>query len=73
MGKFISGLPANNNLNKWASYAKQNSFDQRKSKAQSKRDLAPAGRGDREDDWSDKWQVPQAKSEGRGRHEAYRC
>ena len=33
---YISGLGTKDNLKDWASYAKQNSFDQRASKAQSR-------------------------------------
>jgi len=53
MGKFISGLPNNTNLDKWADYAKRGQ-------------LARAGRHDAENDWSDDWQQPQKSEEGRG-------
>ena len=46
MGKFISGLPTDNNLNKWADYAKRNSYGD--NKAQCREQLAPVGRGGRE-------------------------
>jgi hypothetical protein len=67
MSKYISGLPTQNNLDKWASYAKRNSYGD--NKAQCREQLAPAGRHDREDDWipnSGDWQEPQKQSEGRG-------
>ena len=46
MGKFISGLPTQNNLDKWADYAKRNSYGD--NKAQCKDQLGPVGRGGRE-------------------------
>jgi hypothetical protein len=66
MGKFISGLPTNHNLDKWADYAKRNSYGD--NKAQCREQLEPAGRHDREDDWipnSGDWQTDQKQSEGR--------
>jgi hypothetical protein len=63
MGKFISGLPTRNNLDKWHDYAKRNSYGD--NKRQCRDPLAPAGRHDAEDNWSDKWQEPQRKSEGK--------
>jgi hypothetical protein len=63
MGKFISGIPTHNNLDKWQSYAKRNSYGD--NKRQCRDQLAPVG-GNRENDWTnDKWQEPQRKSEGR--------
>jgi hypothetical protein len=35
-------------------------------KAQCREQLAPTGRHDAENDYPDKWQVPQRKSEGKG-------
>ena len=64
MGKFISGLPTDNNLGKWADYVQRNSYGD--NKRQCREQLAPAGRHDAENDYPDKWQVPQRKSEGRG-------
>jgi hypothetical protein len=65
MCKFISGLPTQNNLDRWHSYAKQNSYGD--NKRQCRDQLAPAGRHDAENDWSDdRWQEPQKKTEGRG-------
>jgi hypothetical protein len=65
MGKYISGFAKESNLDNWASYAQKNSYGD--NKAQCKEQLAPVGRGDREDDWkADKWQEPQKKTEGRG-------
>jgi len=65
MGKFVSGLPTDNNLGKWADYAKRNSYGD--NKRQCRDQLTPVGRGGRENDWSDdKWQEPQKKIEGRG-------
>jgi len=49
MGTFINGLGRKSNLDKWASYAKKNSYGD--NAKQCKEQLAPAGRGDREDDW----------------------
>jgi hypothetical protein len=63
MGKFISGLPTDNNLNKWADNAKRNSYGD--NKAQCREQLAPVGRGGRENyDWSS--EQPVRKTEGRG-------
>jgi hypothetical protein len=56
MGKFISGLPTDNNLDKWADYTKRNSYGD--NKAQCRDQLAPVGRGERENDWSDDWKQP---------------
>src|SRR4029079_13647024 len=64
MGKFISGLPNNTNLDKWADYAKRNSYGD--NKRQCRGQLARAGRHDAENDWSDDWQQPQKSEEGRG-------
>jgi hypothetical protein len=64
MGKFISGLPTDTNLDKGADYAKRNSYGD--NKRQCRDQLAPVGRGDRENDWSDDWKQPQKKTEGRG-------
>src|SRR6185312_13370695 len=54
MGKFISGLPNNTNLDKWADYAKRNTYGD--NKRQCRGQLARAGRHDAENDWSDDWQ-----------------
>ena len=64
MGKFISGLPNNTNLDKWADYAKRNSYGD--NKRQCRGQLARAGRHDAENDWSDDWKQPQKDKEGRG-------
>jgi len=67
MGKFISGLPTDNNLDNWANYAKRNSFDTSETKAQSRDDLAPCGRHDAENDWDSKnWHEAHKDREGRG-------
>jgi hypothetical protein len=63
MSKYISGLPTQNNLDKWASYAKRNGYGDKK--AQCKEQLAPLGRGDRENDYPDKWQQTQKREEGK--------
>src|SRR4029078_3004555 len=47
-GKFISGLPNNTNLDKWADYAKRNSYGD--NKRQCRGQLARAGRHDAEND-----------------------
>ena len=64
MGKFISGLPTRNNLDKWHDYAERNSYGD--NKRQCRGQLARAGRHDAENDWSDDWQQPQKSEEGRG-------
>ena len=72
--RYISGFPTSNNLDKWASYAKQNSFDPKESRAQSKRDLSEVKAGGRIN--SDDWQREPNKPyfEGRGWvHEAHYC
>jgi hypothetical protein len=63
MGKFISGLPTQNNLDRWHSYAKQNSYGD--NKRQCRDQLNSGGRHDAKNHWSDKWQEPQKKTEGR--------
>jgi hypothetical protein len=50
MGKFISGLPAQNNLDRWGRYAKQNSYGD--NKRQCRDQFAPVGRGERQNDWT---------------------
>ena len=64
MGKYISGFAEENNLAKWADYAKKNSYGD--NKRQCRDQLAPVGRGGRENDWSDDWKQPQKDKEGRG-------
>jgi hypothetical protein len=70
--KYIGGEGTKSNLEKWASYAKRNSFDQSESKAQSKRDLAPVEKFHAEelsDDWSNasgQVVLDKAKYEGKG-------
>ena len=63
-------MPTDNNLDKWASYAKRNSYDGSQCKAQSKRNLAPVKSLTNEEViWSDDaWQtVPdESRVEGRG-------
>src|SRR5262249_11326324 len=60
------GRDTSANLQSWGDYAKANSVNQNKIKAQSKRDLAHDGDG-RESDWSKTdWRVPQKDSEGSG-------
>ena len=74
MGKYIAGISKENNLYKWANYAKRNSYGN--NKAQCRGQLDSGGPHDAENDWSDdKWQEPQKKTEGRGwgRHERYHC
>ena len=39
MGKYISGINKQSNLDKWADYAKQNSYDGRECSKQSRHDL----------------------------------
>ena len=63
MGKPISGLGKQSNLDRWHNHAKQNSYGN--NKAQCREQLAPLGRGDREDDYSDKWQQPQKREDGK--------
>jgi hypothetical protein len=56
MGKFISGLPTQNNLDRWHSYAKRNSYGNNSygnNKRQCRDQLVPVGRGDPENDWTD--------------------
>jgi len=61
------GLGTKSNLNDWSAYAKQNSFSQADSKAQSRHDLSDAGcakdfnAGDVKP-----WQQDQKGSEGKG-------
>ena len=49
---------------RWHSYAKRNSYGD--NKVQCRDQLAPVGRGGRENDWSDAWKQPQKDKEGRG-------
>jgi len=63
MRKYISGFAKENNLAKWADYAKNSYGD---NKRQCRDQLAPVGRGGRENDWSDDWKQPQKDKEGRG-------
>src|SRR5262245_48003242 len=65
--KYIGGEAKKANLDRWAKYAKDTSFDQSVSKRQSKRDLAPCGNHGREDDYGDMRVVSEdATYEGRG-------
>jgi len=48
MGKFISGIGKQSNLDKWASYAKQNSYGH--NKPQAKRQLDGRDKGHEADD-----------------------
>jgi hypothetical protein len=50
MGKYISGFAKDRNLDKWANYARKNSYGD--NKAQCKEQVAPVERGGRENDWS---------------------
>jgi hypothetical protein len=63
MGKYISGFAKESNLKQWSDRAKQNSYGD--NRAQCKEQLAPLGRGDRENDWSDDWKQPQKDKEGK--------
>jgi hypothetical protein len=63
MGKYISGFAKETNLDKWADYARKNSYGD--NKPQAKDQLRPVGRGGRENDYSDDWKQPQKKQEGR--------
>jgi hypothetical protein len=57
--KYTSGFATQNNLDKWSNRAKL------RRQQGSVQGPACSGRAWDENDWSDKWQVPQAKSEGR--------
>ena len=63
MGKYISGFATDKNLDKWADYAKRNSYGDNED--QCKEQLAPVGRGARENDWSDDWKQPQKDKGGK--------
>ena len=64
--RYISGLAKESNLDKWANYAKRNSFDQSDSKRQSKADFAPVEAAGRINDWSDDYRVAPKHQEGKG-------
>ena len=64
--KYISGTATKNNLDKWAKYAKDASFDPSASRKQSKADLAPCGNHGREETYSDDWQLADRTDRGRG-------
>jgi hypothetical protein len=63
MGKFISGLPTQNNLDRWHNYAKQNSYGD--SKPQRRDQLLRSG-AESAKTIGPMTQVPQRNSEGRG-------
>ena len=54
------------NLDRWARYSKDTSFDQSVSKRQSKKDLAPCGHHGRENDYSDDMKIADTTDQGDG-------
>ena len=62
MVKFISGIAKDSNLSKWADYAKGNSYGH--NKAQARAQLLRRSGDDEK--WSDDWQQPQKRQEGKG-------
>jgi hypothetical protein len=53
MARLNNGKGTAGNIKDWVGHAKENSFDQRQSKAQSKHDLDASNTKGSESDWSD--------------------